>query len=271
MLNRPAQPRGDGRPAPTFRPITNRRSFEQICDRIREEFANGTLRPGDKLPSERVLAEQFGVGRGAVREALRALEIAGIVRLKKGAKGGAFIRSGEPTNITQAFQDMVHLGTISVNDLTEARLLIMEVVVKLAAERATEADFLALERNVDQTESLRADQGEERMEAASGFYKLLAAATRNQILIMIVDSLTDIVRVALSKIHVRRGTLIRDLIGSRRRFLNSLRNRRADAAIEELSRHLRELHNGIARAQKNATRRTRPTDSAMSVSPMREP
>src|SRR6476619_4824745 len=72
------------RAAPTFEPIRTRRAFEEICDRIRAQIAAGKLRPGDKLPPERELALQLGVGRNALREALRSLEIAGIVRLQKG-------------------------------------------------------------------------------------------------------------------------------------------------------------------------------------------
>ena len=59
--------------APVFEPIHTRRAFEEICDRIRAQIAAGTLRPGDKLPAERELALQLGVGRNALREALRSL------------------------------------------------------------------------------------------------------------------------------------------------------------------------------------------------------
>ena len=75
------------RVVPTFQPIQVRRAFEEICDRIRARIAAGLLKPGDKLPAERELAQQLGVGRNALREALRSLEIAGIVRLQKGAQG----------------------------------------------------------------------------------------------------------------------------------------------------------------------------------------
>src|SRR5215831_10481200 len=72
-----------------FAPIHTRRTFEEICERIRDRLASGDLRPGDKLPAERDLAQQLGVGRNALREALRSLEISGILELRKGVKGGA--------------------------------------------------------------------------------------------------------------------------------------------------------------------------------------
>ncbi|WP_426442565.1 FadR/GntR family transcriptional regulator [Bradyrhizobium genosp. P] len=77
------------------------RAFDTICQKVRDLLADGSLKPGDKLPAERQLAEQFGVGRSALREALRTLEAAGILTLKKGAHGGAFIRQGDPSRVTQ--------------------------------------------------------------------------------------------------------------------------------------------------------------------------
>ena len=110
------------------------------CDsaaRIRDQLSAGALKPGDKLPPERELAQQMGVGRNALREALRSLEIAGIVRLQKGVKGGAFIREGNANGMSQVVQDQFHLGSISADELTEARVHIQDLVVRLACERAT--------------------------------------------------------------------------------------------------------------------------------------
>ena len=100
--------------APTFQPIHTRRAFEEICERIREQIAPGLLKPGDKLPPERELAQQLGVGRNVLREALRSLEIAGILRLQKGAKGGAFIHEGDASRMDEVVRDMLSLGSISV-------------------------------------------------------------------------------------------------------------------------------------------------------------
>jgi DNA-binding FadR family transcriptional regulator len=91
-----------------------------------------------------------------VREALRSLEMAGVVELRKGVKGGAFIREGDPGVVTRSCGDMVHLGRISLANLTEGRVIILDAVLRLACARATEADFEALERGIDRTEALRA-------------------------------------------------------------------------------------------------------------------
>ena len=128
---------GGALPGLVFTPIHTRRAFEEICQRIREQLAAGALKPGDKLPAERELAQQLGVGRNALREALRSLEIAGIVRLQKGVKGGAFIHEGDPGRMDQVVQDMLSLGSISIDELTEARVHIQDLVVRLVCARAT--------------------------------------------------------------------------------------------------------------------------------------
>src|SRR6201986_5161850 len=94
--------------APAFEPIRRRRAFEEVCETIRHQLSFRALRPGDKLPAERELAEQLGVSRSALREVLRTLELAGILELKKGIKGGAFVRPGDPTSMTRVLQDLVH-------------------------------------------------------------------------------------------------------------------------------------------------------------------
>ncbi len=83
-------------PVAAFKAIRSARAFEEIATQIRSELIARRLKVGSRLPSERALSEQFGVSRNTLREALRSLEHAGLIRLQKGASGGAFIseRSG---------------------------------------------------------------------------------------------------------------------------------------------------------------------------------
>jgi GntR family transcriptional regulator, transcriptional repressor for pyruvate dehydrogenase complex len=242
----------------TFEPLRRRRAFEEVCERIRQQLSVRALRPGDKLPAERELAEQLGVSRSALREALRSLEIAGIVELRKGVKGGAFIRPGDPTSMTRVIQDLVHLGAISLDDLTEARLLIQTGVVRLACERATQADIEAIARNVDATEEMtRQGRHDERLRYAMEFYRLLALSTRNEILTILVDALTDILLRFLRTIE--GGAPQPGLVDSRRRFLAHLKARDGDKATREIESHLARIHKLLAhfygRSQDGGVRR----------------
>lgn len=233
---------------PSFGPVKTRRIFEEICDQIRREVTAGTLRPGDKLPAERELALQFGASRTAVREALRSLEIAGVVGLQKGVKGGAFILEGNPTAVTQSIHDMLALGRISLDNLTEARMLIQQLVIRLACERATEADFAALDRNIDETEALTlAGRFVDRLELAAQFYNLVAKMTGNEVLVVIVDAMTEILRHFVAKAGPAPKL---DLIEHRRRFVKYLRARDAAKASEEMTAHLTKLHRHLMRHER---------------------
>ncbi|PHQ69388.1 MAG: GntR family transcriptional regulator [Sneathiella sp.] len=232
-----------------FGPIQPKRIFEEICDRVRGQIANGKLCPGDKLPSERDLAEQFKVSRTAVREALRSLENSGLIQLRKGAKGGAFIIEGNQT-LTRSLEDMISIGRITLADLTEARVLIQEVIVRLVCERATEEDFLALERDLDTVEQLtREGRLHEKVSYSINFYKVLAEITKNQVIIILIDSLTQILR---RMIRLFELDVALDLVRTRRAFMRHLRAHDADSAIKEMTVHLNVLHDHLEQAQRKA-------------------
>ena len=237
-----------------FAPIHTRRAFEEICQRIREQLAAGVLKPGDKLPAERDLAQQLGVGRNALREALRSLEIAGIVRLQKGVKGGAFIREGDSGRMNQVVADMLSLGSISVEELTEARVHIQDLVVRLASTRATRADLGALEANIDLTEQMTlAGRYLDRVECSRDFYQLLAAATHNPVLSMMVHSLTEILMQFVTARVAAGGKPQPRLIEKRREFLLALRARDATLAANLMRTHLASVHRLLKEVPKSAT------------------
>lgn len=229
--------------AARFAPIHTRRAFEEIAQAIRDRIDAGQLKPGDKLPAERDLAHQLGVGRNALREALRSLEIAGIVRLQKGVKGGAFIREGDSGRMDQVVADMLSLGSISVEALTEARLHIQDLVVRLACERATRADLDALADNVDRTEQVTRD-GDflARVECSREFYGLLAAATRNPVLVMVVASLTTVLMKFVHGRVAAGGKPQPRLVEKRREFLSALALRDVDLATRLMRTHLTSVH-----------------------------
>ena len=132
-----------------FSAISPSRAVDEIAAQVREMIATGKIKPGDRLPSERDLSARLGVSRNTLREALRALENAGIVEMRKGATGGAFVLHGSSDVIVGGMRDLYHLGAITPQQFTEARMWLSEVVVRVASERATEEDFAALEANID--------------------------------------------------------------------------------------------------------------------------
>lgn len=242
-------------PAEADEKIRSPRVFEAICDQVRQQLSSGMLRPGDKLPAERELALQTGSSRTAVREALRSLEMAGVIRLQKGVKGGAFIREGDPAVVTRSFGDMVHLGRISMEDLTESRVILLDAVLRLACERGREQDFDALEQSIDRTEELtRLNRLDERRLQLVNFYRLLAQATRNEVMVIIVDAVTDI----LLRVLQRDGAMPRqETVKAHREIVRCLRRRDADKAIQLMRRHFKALHAYLFEAKSHGAAATR--------------
>lgn len=228
---------------PAAEPIPSRRAFEQICAAVRDQLASGALRPGDKLPAERLLAEQLGVGRNALREALRSLEMAGVIELRTGVKGGAFICPGDPTGMTQVLEDLLLLGAFSMEALTEARLLLMDTVVRLACERVTAEQLAALRGNLESTELLtRTGRLVDRVECANEFYHLLAQCTANPVLEMLVASVTRILMKYVRLRVLSGGKPQPGLVETRREFLQLLEARDAPRATAHMRQHLIAVH-----------------------------
>jgi GntR family transcriptional regulator, transcriptional repressor for pyruvate dehydrogenase complex len=230
---------------PRFAPLRTRRVFEEICAQIRRDMAAGRLRPGDKLPAERDLATMLKVSRNAVREALRSLEVAGIVRLTKGVKGGAFILEGDPDLITRSIRDMFFLGRISLDSLTEARTHLMQMTIALACQRVTPEIIAALHDNNARFAGLgRSGPLSDRAALGREFYALIAKATRNEVVCMMVDALTEIV---MQEVVESNFAILPTALGSRTRLIEHLETRDDVAAAREIADHLRTLHRHLIR------------------------
>lgn len=222
-----------------FRPVEARRAFEEIAAQIRGELTRQRLRAGDRLPAERELAVQFGVSRNTLREALRSLEIAGLLELKKGATGGAFIREGGGDAAVAGLADLYHLGAIRPQHLTEARLLVGTEVARLACARRTDADLEALEANVREAgEATARGDVAERARINYEFHRLLARAARNPVLIVITDALMEMTRHFVEHIGYMPN---RYVMPSRRRLLAHLRAKDGGAAAAEMASMLKRL------------------------------
>jgi len=226
-------------PFPRFKAITPQRAFEEIATQIRGLVASGQLRPGDRLPPERELASMFKVSRNTLREALRALELAGMIESRKGAGGGAFVRPGSGHVVVGGMRDLYHLGTITPEHLTEARVWLSELVVRVACERADDDDFAALQANVEAT--MRADAAgdfDERQRLNREFHLILARATRNPIIAITMEAVMEVLGHFIAQIGPSSNPFT---LPSRERFLRHLRSRNADAAVAEMSQFLKEM------------------------------
>ncbi len=222
-----------------FQAIRSTRAFEEIAAQIRNELVEGRLKVGSRLPSERALAEQFGVSRNTLREALRSLEHAGLIRLQKGASGGAFIseRSGEA--IVTGLFDLFHVGAIRPAHVTEARIWLESIIVREACVRATAADLAALETNIEEAEAASA-RGDFPARAAKNidFHRILARVTGNPIMIIVMDGVLDVLHHFVRTIGDYQNAYV---LPSRRRFMKHMEEGNVEAAVAEMESSLKRL------------------------------
>ncbi len=195
-------------------------------------ITGGALKAGDRLPPERELSQRLRVGRPALREALRWLEGAGLIELRKGKTGGAFISGGKPSVISENMGDLLRLGNVSIAELFEARMGVQEAVVRLACERITEEELKALEANVALARRYEAeDEPRMRTETNIEFHNLLARATRNPVLVLIMRGLTDGLRHLVAQIGSELPPVS---LSARTRLIKALRKGNKDEACAAL-------------------------------------
>ena len=226
--------------AAAYEPIRTPRAFEEVNAQLRRRVIHGHLKPGDRLPAERDLALKLGVSRNTVREALRGLEMAGVLRLQKGSQGGAFVVAPNGDSVATALQDMFQLGSVTPAQLTEARLLVTDSVVRLACERISDEDIDSLERNVE--ESFRASEAADypaRSRINLEFHKILARSTGNPVFVAVMGGLIAVMQHFVDTLGPPGGNAV---FASRRRFIAHLRARNPEPAIAEMTQFLRGVH-----------------------------
>lgn len=250
MSNSPVSEVSESTQTPTFRTIRSTRAFEEVAAQIREELSKGNLKVGNRLPSERALSEQFGVARNTVREALRSLEHAGLVRLQKGASGGAFITEGSGEAITTGMLDLYHLGSIQPSHLTEARIWLETIIVRQACLQATPADLQELHRNIEEAEKA-IEQGDfrRRAEVHLGFHRILARMTGNPIMVVVMDSVLSVLRLYIDSIGEYENAFV---LPSRKRFMKFMEAGDAEGAVAEMEASLKRLQRGYLSHAKQA-------------------
>jgi len=173
-----------------FLPLKPQRLSEEVHRQLKEAILGGHYKPGDRLPSEKAFCETFGVGRPVVREALRSLENSGLISVRAGAGGGAFVQRIDSSILTDTFEGIVKMDKASLQDLTEARMALEMGALPLVLARIKSANYAELEQNLDEVrENLR--QGV-RGKRNLAFHVLLLKATGNPLLIKIAEGLFDL-------------------------------------------------------------------------------
>ena len=235
-----------------FKPIPSDRISNVIVDQIKEAVFQKKLNPGDKLPSERQLIDQFKTSRVTIREALRTLEQFGILEIRRGMEGGAFIRDPNTKFINNFLQDMFAMGKIKISDFTEARMAIEPYSVKLATMRITEDLLRKVRQNIQEAgEYLRKKNRMDARLLDLEFHRLIAQASQNPVIFFMIDSIMDIMENNISSIPLP-GKPVERTNWYHEEIYVALRDRDDRRAQDLMLKHIQEIHDALeALSRKN--------------------
>lgn len=227
-----------------YTPIQSVRVFEQVAEQIEKRILDGELRSGDRLPTERHLAEQFHVSRTAVREAMKILAQKGLVDMRPGR--GTIVIDGA----NAAMQDSIdlvmklRLGEVGgSNNLVEVREILEIEIAALAAARATEKEIAAMREAVKvMDESL--DDADAFIAADNRFHEALAQATQNTLIFILVNSIVNLLSEQRKQIFDVEGGPQRGQI-HHKRILESVIRRDPQAARDTMRSHLRQVREDV--------------------------
>ena len=221
-----------------YKVVRSSRLYEQIVQQVEESIHRGALKPGDQLPPERELAQQFGVSRTAVREAVKALREKGMVEAYPGR--GTFITDGTSYTIKQSLDRMMKTGQAEGSlYLAEVREILEPEIAALAAARADEEDLTAMREAVAIMDSAKKDP-DEFIEADLDFHLALAEAATNPFILSLIDSIVGVLREQRLRIfHVDGGPERGQY--HHKRILDAVEHRDALGAREAMKAHLRQV------------------------------
>jgi GntR family transcriptional regulator, transcriptional repressor for pyruvate dehydrogenase complex len=172
--------------------IQRKKLYEEVAERLQHTIVSGALHPGDRLPTEQRLSEQFGVSRTAVREAVKALAERGLVSVRQGQ--GTFVVHPSSHRASEFLTMFLQLTNRNISELIEARRAIEVEAAALAAVRRTKEDLEGIARCLDGMKYIRSNTTAAFIEADVQFHLHIARATRNQIFTFMLAVLRDLLR-----------------------------------------------------------------------------
>lgn len=235
-----------------FNSVRLNRASENIVEQIRKAILERQLNPGDRLPPERELMQQFGVSKSTLREALRALEALGVLEIRQGASGGPFITEVDTNKAIDSFANFLHFKNISLKDLTEVRLLLEPYIAERAALSITDENMQRLQDSLlDSRNVLKQNARIDLRKNEIEFHKIIASVGGNPILMFIVDFVEDLL-VNTKEILQPGPAFSRRVQNAHARIYKALVKKDAEKTRKEMIRHIQEVEKDLLALQKQS-------------------
>ena len=219
--------------------VRKKNLYEIIVSQIQNLIEGGKLKPGDKLPTDRELADAFKVSRHTVREAIRALENKNILKSRVGS--GTFVVLDEEQELNEVLVKYVARERDRLSEVFQLRLMLEPQIASLAAQNATEADIVALESIVSEQENLISEGDSDRwVELDNEFHLTIARAAGNSLLARVVELIMSLLSVCRAEVYQSRKR-IESSTKKHREIVMAISDRNTDEAAETIITHINDI------------------------------
>jgi GntR family transcriptional repressor for pyruvate dehydrogenase complex len=221
---------------------------EVVLEQMQRLIAEGKLRPGDHLPSEMDLAERFGVGRSSIREAMRVLQLVGVVEVIQGK--GTFVREPGILPLMVDWSRIAQMGIIG--EVMEARQFMEVLLAQLAAERVTDEDVEALRAALTRSRDSLGNI-DSNVEAGVNFHVALADASHNQVLALMYRTIRDLYLDTARRTRIT-PEVAADRFHDHERLLRAVIARDPEAAAQAMKEHLDKAYQIMSASEPETTK-----------------
>jgi len=232
-----------------FESLKIRRATDIIENRISNMIVKGSVKPSEKLPTEKELSNQFDVSIVTIREALRGLEVAGLIEKKRGRGGGIYVTEINNDSVKIALNTYLKRRKFSAHHLAEVRLMVEPPMIRMIAQTITPEELQALDDNLCYCEQRICKTtptfpfkeyfsiGEKNIE----FHRLIAHATHNPVFVLTIDYLMDFIFDFKKSIFTPDVNHCNRVVEDHRSIYLSLKEKNADEAESKMLTHLQYL------------------------------
>jgi GntR family transcriptional repressor for pyruvate dehydrogenase complex len=224
-------------PGSAIGPVVVPKASDVLANHLREQILNGQLAEGSALPVERELAATVGLSRGTVRDALRVLEIEGLITTRPGRAGGSFVRRPDATTLQRSLNALVSGRGVRFRSLLETRDALEPAAAELAAAHRTEEDLARLEELSEQLRDSIPDIP--RFLALNvDWHVAIVTASHNEIMQIILDSLSRAILSATDISEFNTAQTMTDTLTAHDRILSAIRKQDPQKALSAMSKHV---------------------------------
>jgi DNA-binding FadR family transcriptional regulator len=208
-----------------------------LASKLRDLILAGTIAPGESLPTERELVLDSGLSRSSVREALRVLEVEGLISTRPGRAGGSTVQLPGRGSVARSMQLFVRSHAIRLESLLECRLAVEPFLAGLTAERHTDRDLAEL-RDIHARFSRSVDDVATYKRVNLDWHLAIARASRNEVLAALMEAISQPIFDAAGYQQVTTPEIRREAVKAHAAILAAIEARDAKRAVARMERHL---------------------------------